>query len=475
MFLANLHSAGALMKKIIIEQSDTELYTGHSGLGLIGLLLNEHTTLVRRASQSVPGNPSVSHGDVLTSYIGLLALGKSDFEAATGVRRDEWFKSSLGIRKVPSAETLRQRLDRFAPAFEKCVGASTNELLKNTHVPITPVASGHAPLDIDVFTLDNSDTKKEGVSYTYQGYDGYAPIAAYLGLEGWCVGMELREGSQHSQTNFIPFLDRSIKRAREVTGKPLLVRLDAAHDSIDTLAALSGKEKVSYVVKWNPRSEDRSQWRDRAFSGGKVSEPRLGKKIALLSLDVWREHKGKIYPLRLVLRVTERAIDRRGQMLIPPEIELEGWWTPLNSDEKTVIELYAGRGVSEQFHGEIKTDLDVERLPSGKFATNSLVLSLAGFVYNMLRIIGQFGLLGPDSPVRHPAKRRRIRTVMQEIMYLAGRLIRTGRNLKLRFSRHLPLSGCFTSGSQPPESVVWQNRFFKERRDRLGKPLPDNF
>ena len=114
------------------------------------------------------------------------------------------------------------------------------------------------------------------------------------------------------------------------------------------------------------------------------------------------------------------------------------WWTSLTSDEATVIELYAGRGASEQFHSEIKTDLDVERLPSGKFATNSLVLSLAGFVYNMLRIIGQFGLLGPDSPVRHPAKRRRIRTVMQEIMYLAGRLIRTGRSLKLRFGKHCP-------------------------------------
>ncbi len=87
-------------------------------------------------------------------------------------------------------------------------------------------------------------------------------------------------------------------------------------------------------------------------------------------------------------------------MLIAPEIELESWWTSLKSDEATVIELYAGRGASEQFHGEIKCDLDVERLPSGKFTTNSLVLSLAGFVYNMLRIIGQFGLLGPDSPVR---------------------------------------------------------------------------
>jgi len=39
-------------------------------------------------------------------------------------------------------------------------------------------------LDIDVTPFDNSGTKKEGVSRTYKGMDGYAPIFAYLGEEG---------------------------------------------------------------------------------------------------------------------------------------------------------------------------------------------------------------------------------------------------------------------------------------------------
>ena len=56
------------------------------------------------------------------------------------------------------------------------------------------------------YTIFNGNSKKEGVSRTYKGVDGYAPIAAYLGREGWCVGLELREGSQHSQKGFVPFL-----------------------------------------------------------------------------------------------------------------------------------------------------------------------------------------------------------------------------------------------------------------------------
>ena len=39
--------------------------------------------------------------------------------------------------------------------------------------------------------------------------------------------------------------------------------------------------------------------------------------------------------------------------------------------------------------------------------------------------------LGPDAPVRHSAKRRRIKTVMQELIYRAGRLIEHGRRLIL--------------------------------------------
>ncbi len=82
--------------------------------------------------------------------------------------------------------------------------------------------------------------------------------------------------------------------------------------------------------------------------------------------------------------------------------------------------------------------MDMERLPSGKFAINALILTLAGLAYNILRFIGQLGLVGDRSPLRHPAKRRRIKTVIQELMYLAARLVTTGRRLKIIFSRHCP-------------------------------------
>ena len=55
---------------------------------------------------------------------------------------------------------------------------------------------------------------------------GFAPMAAYLGFEGWCLRVELRPGSRHGQKGFVDFLGESLRRARSLTDELLLVRLD---------------------------------------------------------------------------------------------------------------------------------------------------------------------------------------------------------------------------------------------------------
>ena len=95
-----------------------------------------------------------------------------------------------------------------------------------------------------------------------------------------------------------------------------------------------------------------------------------------------------------------------------------------------IIALNADHGSYEQFHAEFKTDLDLVRLPSCKFDTNHLVCQFAALAMNILRLIGQRGLLGRDSggaPVRHAAKRRQLKTVMQALIHRAARPIRSGR------------------------------------------------
>ena len=432
------------MKRFIIEQSDKEFYTSNSGLVLVGHCINDLCSLPVKAKKSFPVGPGgIGMDDILRSYVGLLSMGQSDFEAITNRRDDDFFRQSMGIDKIPSTETLRQRLDEIAPLLLPLADAGSVEFLKKARVAITPLKTGHVPLDCDVFGMDNSKTKKEGVSRIYNGRDGYAPMAAYLGMEGWCLEFEFREGSQHGQEGFIPFIKRVIEKARTLTSRKLLARLDSAHDALDTRVALAGKKNVSYIIKWNPRREDQIKWAARIFEEGEVITPRPGKRVGLLTVHIRQVHEEKTYQFKRVMRAVERTIDRFGQRLLVPEIEIEGWWTTLDLPIKQVIGLYEDHGTSEQFHSEIKSDLDMERLPSGKFATNALILTLGGLTYNILRFIGQLGLVDGQTPVRHPAKRRRIKTVMQEFMYMAARLVKTGRRLKLLFSRHCPAFEAF--------------------------------
>ena len=147
-------------------------------------------------------------------------------------------------------------------------------------------------------------------------------------------------------------------------------------------------------------------------------------------------HAGCARPLRRVCRLTERTVDKRGQPLLLPEYVLEGWTTTLGPqvDDEQVIALYRDHATHEQFHAEFKTDMNLNRLPSGKFATNHLVCALAAVAMNLLRLVGQYTLHEGDSPRRKHALRRRIKTVMQEMMFKAARLIRHARRWMLGIS-----------------------------------------
>jgi hypothetical protein len=431
------------MKHFILERSDDEFYTSTSGIALVGHALNRFTKLTSSIAKAVPLAHGISHADVIRSFCALLSQGKSDYAAIEQHREDDFFREALGLSQVPSEATLRQRMDDHAAEFLRVVSWATVEFLMKAEVPLTALSTGHIAVDIDGFAMDNSGTKKECVSRTYRNFDGYLAMPVYLANEGWLIECPLLPGSQHPQKAFIPLLQRALAKIEQVCKeKKILVRTDSAHDAAANRVELSRHDGVDYIIKWNPRKQDPEAWKTLAFSEGRMETPRPGKRVATFS--VTERHSAtdengqeQEFSFRRVVRVTERTIDKKGQQLLIPETELEGWWTSLSVTDEEVIALYQGHGLCEQYHSEIKTDMDLERFPSGKFATNQLVMACAALVYNILRFIGQLSLVTSRGIIRHPAKRRRIKTVIQELICRAARLIATGRRLKLRFSRHV--------------------------------------
>ena len=401
------------MARFEIQQSGKLQLTSYSGLALVGQCCQ-----IAQVDGVIDPRMPVSQGmrtsDLVKSMVGLLSLGKSDFEAIEPFRQDRFFKQALGLSKIPGSVWMRQRLDSKASLIRDTASALAVRLLERAQALITPYR-GYVCCDIDTLAMDNSGSRKEAVSRTYQGFDGYTPIAVYLGNEGWSIGLELRPGSQHSARETEYVYERVFPQIERVVpaDQPVLLREDSGFDSARLLWAKATERdrlqglgrSFDFICKWNPRKQDKSAWIAQAEAAEAFVEPRHGKRTALLSLTVERA-MGKIKrPFRLIVRVTERTLDKHGQYLLMPAIELEGWWTSLADEATTVIELYKHHALHEQYHSEFKTDLDLERLPSGKFDTNDATLQLAAFAYNCLRLVGPLGLTGDIAPIRHPAKR----------------------------------------------------------------------
>jgi hypothetical protein len=104
--------------------------------------------------------------------------------------------------------------------------------------------------------------------------------------------------------------------------------------------------------------------------------------------------------------------------------------------EDVVVDLYKEHATSEQYHSELKSDLDLERLPSGKFATNHLIFGLAAVVYNILKFLGSLAEDDTMQMKRHPAKRRRVRTIIQEVIQVPILLCHHARQIAIKFSLH---------------------------------------
>ena len=87
-----------------------------SGLNIVGAMLGKSDFKKRCDRRKVDpkrSQPQIKDGDILLTYIGLLTLGKPAYDSFHEFDDDrEYFQEALGIaREIPSAETVRQRMD----------------------------------------------------------------------------------------------------------------------------------------------------------------------------------------------------------------------------------------------------------------------------------------------------------------------------------------------------------------------------
>jgi len=427
------------MKQYKLKAGKGEL-NSTGGNHLLGILLESH------ARQTLPVNfqprrsDAIADRDILLTQIGLLCNGRTDFNDIDLYRNDELFMNAFGLETVASEPVFRQRFDDLPAARAHMALRDLNIRLlsKRTFGRVDADGMQLVPIDIDVSPFDNSGSSKQGVSFTYKQHDGYAPIFAYAGTEGYMLDCELRPGKQHCQCGTPDFIGRSVEllgRLGLVDG--CLFRLDGGNDAAENMDHFGDHR---FIIKRNLRKESREQWLALARRVGDLQESRDGKNVYTGFVSHLHPGGDESRPcVSVAFEVIERLTDIQGQALLLPEIEVNTWWTNLPCRAETVITLYHAHGTSEQFHSELKSDLDVERLPSGKLCANKIILLCAMVAFNLLRTLGQEVLhRSALAPQKINVSRWRIKTVLQNIIYCAVRLVRHAGRTELHFGKRCP-------------------------------------
>jgi hypothetical protein len=427
-----------MTKAFEIDKGNDSLHS-IGGIQLIGQAL-EHSKLTDFFQSTDRSGVQFQDLDILKSQIGLLSQAREKFTDISQFRGNQVFTKPLNLKGVPSEETLRQRLDEMPQSHNSLLERANTQLLKTRKFGTINISGmTFIPVDMDVSPMDNTNSNKESVGRTYKGCDGYAPMFAYIGTEGFMLANALRPGTQHSQKGMPEFLDRSSSALKKLNLKyPALIRLDAAHDAEINFNHLPVEHY--FIIKRNLRKECPEQWLALARRTGRQIESRDGKNVYIG--EVHHKFPGNNEERSVVpvsYKITERLTDINGNQLLIPEYEVATYWTNLPLKAQDVIGLYQDHGTSEQFHSELKSDMNVERLPSGKFATNQTYLHCAMLAFNTLRIIGQLLIENKHlAPVKINGQRRRLRTVIRDLILLACKHVRHSNKDILKFGRSCP-------------------------------------
>ena len=91
-----------------------------------------------------------------------------------------------------------------------------------------------------------------------------------------------------------------------------------------------------------------------------------------------------------------------------------------------LFDLYKDHPTSEKYRAEVKSEMNLDRLPSKKFSVKSLILNIGTITFNILRFINENALEIDDSFQHHKNKTTshiRQRTVINESIKIPYKLV----------------------------------------------------
>jgi hypothetical protein len=380
-----------------------------------------------------PGGARVG-AKAMTLVASLLAGGDSIEEA--GSLRMPGMATLLGHR-VPAASTLGTFLRAFSYGHSQQLERVTEQALRRAWRAGVQPAAGMT-IDLDATICETYGLQKQGAQQvTYAKVRGYQPFLAVSADSGEVLHSRLRAGTAAPARGAGHFVGQTLRRVRRLGHRgPLVVRADSGFYVAEVVAACRRHDaRFSISVRqFEPlrrriEAIPEASWRPIGWPEGQaeVAETRY---VAFAS-----SHRGR--PRQpVVTRLIARRVRAASPQLSLPGLDYRyhAFITDRPGDLITVEADHRRHAVVENTIRQLKYDLGLNHLPSGRFAANAVWLTLNVLALNLCRWLDRLGL----GDLRLTAK-----TLRRRLFSVPGRLVRSGRRQWLRLPRHWPFANQF--------------------------------
>jgi hypothetical protein len=405
------------LKPIKISRSKEKL-SNRIGVPLIEELVRKFR--LREKIDEQFGFPGSNRGIIASDYIMTLVYmfidGALHLEDVRHLMSDEAFQELLADMKLPTSDAIGDWLRKYGGKQSE---TKIFQVVKQLLLGLTKQGE---ILDIDatIIESDKGDARK-----TYKGSYGYQPLLGIISENAIVVGSDFREGNISPQMGIVEFI-KSCRRNYPQAIK--IVRSDSAgwqkevvdycvQEGLVYTITTDQTEGLLEAIKSIPEEKwKRSVDKDNIKEDYEAAETeyRFGSKKRTVRIAAKRTKLKKQYDLFL----------NYSYWIVATNLSKEDY------DSQAIIELHQGRGIMEKRIGELKNQLNLDKVPCGQFDANCLYFTIGLLAYNLLQMLKLIGL-----PEEYHTKS--VRTLRYQLLKLAGKVIFHARYLVIQIAAPL--------------------------------------
>ena len=342
--------------------------------------------------------------------------GYSTDSSANLLQQDPIFKEILDKSRLASQSSLSRFWDRISEE-------NISQLQDLNQAMIDKVRLARNVTEM-IFDLDSthSDTygKQERTDYNahYQT-NGYHPLVAFDGLTGGFLKAELRSGSVYTSTGVGAFMKPLFEHYNQVVPvSNILVRGDSgfatpevydlceAYDSFFVIL-LKANRNLSKLAESFIQIDDNYPWH----------------KKEIIYSSTFYQAKSWSQKRRVCIKSTREA----DELLFRHEYIITNYSE--NTSAETVFQIYCKRGTMENFIKEAKNGFYFDKTDSPLFLENHARMMISLLAYNIVNFMRTLCFTPGTTHMQ-------VSTIRLKLFKVAGKLVRTGRRLLLKFSSH---------------------------------------